>query len=659
MKRAYSLLEVKSFDDDLRIIEGMATTPTPDRMQDVVLPLGAKFNLPLPLLWQHDARQPIGEVVKAKATADGISFVARLARIAEAGKLRDRLDEAWQSIKHGLVKGVSIGFNPTKYSFLKDSDGMEFQEWEWLELSAVTIPANSDASIAVIRALSEKQLGALPPALRRDAAALISPADQAAASGARSTVHTLGVAGTIKPKPKGRPMAKRTIGEMIADFENTRAAKAARMNAIMDDAGERNETLNAEETEEYDGLAVDVKSVDEHLIRLRNMQQSAMTILAPVAGDTAVAASAARSGPISVPATVKNPDDKGRRFANVVQSFVIGRGNWFAAAQFAEHAFRDRPEVALACKAAVAPLDTTTSHAASELTPYQILASEFVEFLYPLIILGRVPGWRRIPFNVRIPTQTGGSTTGWVGEGKAKPLTGVTFDSITLRWAKVAGIIPFTEELARFSNPAIEGIVRGDLAASIAKFLDVQLLDPAVTAVTNVSPASITNGAVHHASAGIDIPSALTDFRRLMSEFAVNNIPIAGSVIIMEPEMSIALGMLQNPLGQYTFAGLDASGGTLFGLPVFTSESVPNGLVVLVKPSEVLLADDGGVAIDVSREASLIMSDSPTSGASTAVSLWQNNLVAVKAERFINWQRRRDKAVAYLTGCNYGGTITL
>jgi len=32
LNRAYSLLEIKQVDDDARIITGMASTPTPDRL---------------------------------------------------------------------------------------------------------------------------------------------------------------------------------------------------------------------------------------------------------------------------------------------------------------------------------------------------------------------------------------------------------------------------------------------------------------------------------------------------------------------------------------------------------------------------------------------------------------------------------------------------
>ena len=77
----------------------------------------------------------------------------------EPGRLKDRLDEAWQSIKMGLVRAVSIGFIPTKFNYMKDG-GTEFAEWNWLELSAVTIPANQEATINVVRSIDGELLAA-------------------------------------------------------------------------------------------------------------------------------------------------------------------------------------------------------------------------------------------------------------------------------------------------------------------------------------------------------------------------------------------------------------------------------------------------------------------------------------------------------------------
>lgn len=153
IRRAYSLLEVKAFDDDARELQGTATTPTPDRMGDIVEPKGAEFKLPIPFLWQHSSDQPIGHVTKAKVTSKGIDVTVKLVKTDEPGTLKDRLDEAWQSVKLGLVRGLSIGFSSKEHSYIEGTGGIHFLKWAWLELSAVTIPANAEASIQTIKSL--------------------------------------------------------------------------------------------------------------------------------------------------------------------------------------------------------------------------------------------------------------------------------------------------------------------------------------------------------------------------------------------------------------------------------------------------------------------------------------------------------------------------
>jgi HK97 family phage major capsid protein len=100
------------------------------------------------------------------------------------------------------------------------------------------------------------------------------------------------------------------------------------------------------------------------------------------------------------------------------------------------------------------------------------------------------------------------------------------------------------------------------------------------------------------------------------------------------------------------------TGGTFFGIPVVTSNAVPiesdaTTSIVLMDASQIFLADEGGITLDVSMEASLQMDGAPSAGATTLVSLWQNNMVGLRAERYINWQRRRDAAVAVLSQITY------
>lgn len=164
MDRAYSVLTVKSIDEQAEFvhISGIASTPAPDRMGDIVEPLGAKFTTPMPLLWQHQHDAPVGHVTFAQPTKAGIPFEARLPRIAEAGRLKDRVDEAIHSLKYQLVSAVSIGFRAVGGAVeqLKNG-GLRFKEWEWLELSLVTIPANSQAVIQAVKSIDLEHLAAI------------------------------------------------------------------------------------------------------------------------------------------------------------------------------------------------------------------------------------------------------------------------------------------------------------------------------------------------------------------------------------------------------------------------------------------------------------------------------------------------------------------
>lgn len=159
MNRAVSqLLVLKRVNDSERIVEGVASTPKPDHYDDVIESSGVRYRLPVPLLWQHRHDAPIGQVEFAAADHRGIGFRARIAQCDTPGVLHDRLQEAWDSIVHKLVRGVSIGFKPLMMEPRGNgSKGMRYLTWEWLELSCVTIAANQDASIVSIRSADDAQ----------------------------------------------------------------------------------------------------------------------------------------------------------------------------------------------------------------------------------------------------------------------------------------------------------------------------------------------------------------------------------------------------------------------------------------------------------------------------------------------------------------------
>jgi HK97 family phage major capsid protein len=326
-------------------------------------------------------------------------------------------------------------------------------------------------------------------------------------------------------------------------------------------------------------------------------------------------------------------------------------------------------DIDLITRATVQGATTTDSDWAGPLMfPYPRLASEFVEFLRPLTILGRIPGMTQIPFNVNIATQTTGGTAGWVGEGAGKPLTQWQYGSVNFRWAKIAAIVVQTQELMRFSSPSSDRLFRDELARTIAERQDLDFFDPTNAGTTNIKPASVTNGVSVTVSTGNDADHVRLDIANLMATFDAANINLTNPVFVMSATKARALSLMRTDMGVNEFPTLDLMGnGSLLGIPVVSSQYITRfgttggEYVFLLNAPDIWFADDGQVTIDASTEASLVMDSAPVEDASGGsgsptqmVSMFQTNAIAIRAERFVNWQKTRTAAVAVLGNVFWG-----
>lgn len=438
-----------------------------------------------------------------------------------------------------------------------------------------------------------------------------------------------------------------TTTEQITKWTNTRAPKADKLAAMMKTADDSGVTLDEAQTEEYTTLTSEVKAIDAHIVRLRELETLNIGSAVPVPTFTK-----SEIVPLTRPAPViqvKSRLPAGTAFVRYCQAIAYGRGDTMRALEFAKQWNDSTPEVELVLRAAVAPGTTTDATWAGPLVQLQPMANEFLELLRPATILGRIPGLHRVPFNISVPTQTGGGTYGWVGQGAPKPVTKLAFGTTTLTFAKAAGIVVITVELARFSSPAAEDTIRNDMIKGMAAFLDVEFTDPTKAAVTNVSPGSITNGVTPLTTAGTSPANARTDMIALLNAIAIANLPVSQVVFIMSETNALALSSALNPLGQPLFPTMGAAGGTAQGMTVVASQAVGSNVIALV-PDAILLADEGGVNIDMSTEASVQLDsapDNPAVATTILTSLWQNNLIGLRCERFINWKKARAGAVQY------------
>lgn len=220
--RAYSLLDIRSVNEEQRIIEGWATTPKVDRMGDVVEPLGITAAKTIPMLLHHDSRLPVGTVSLGVPTKKGVPFTARLPKIAEPGALQDRVNEAWQMVKYGLIAATSIGFRVLDDAVERIETGLRYMKTEVMELSLVAIPAQQDAVITgfksygsdeardeILEAVKALDAADLPTTLDApDHDLPAEPMDQAVTG---KTVH---VAKLKKPVPAGAPYVIKRINRL-------------------------------------------------------------------------------------------------------------------------------------------------------------------------------------------------------------------------------------------------------------------------------------------------------------------------------------------------------------------------------------------------------------------------------------------------------------
>lgn len=658
--RAYSVLEIKALDDDKRELTGIATTPTPDRVGDIVDPMGAKFASELPLLWQHQHDKPVGSVKFDKPTKSGITFRASLPVIVEPGPLKDMVDMAWQAVKAKLVRGVSIGFRPIEYSFMDDG-GIRFTESEIYELSLVTIPANAQATIHTIKSIDT--------ALR----AATGNSQDGGESGQPAAPP--GVSGTKKQPASGGFFYARTKGnstmnvqEQIKRLTDMRTQKALEMSGIQEKALAEGRTKDAAEREAFEGLASEIKQIDDELADLRQIESLNVTkAVAAVGGDQAAAAAsrgALATGGAPAIHVSKDADEKfqGQNYTRMVIAKALSRlsdGDLSPVAIAEKRWGKTNPTLLAVMKAAVPGGGSGSGEWGAELvTANNRFTGDFIEFLHSVTVYDKLP-LRAVPANVQIKGQDGAATGYWVGESKAIPATAADFMSVNLSPLKVAALAVVSNELLRDSSPSAEMLVRDALVHASSQRVDATFLSTAA-AVPGVSPAGILNGLTAITSNGTDGAGLRADIKALYAPFITAK-NADGLHLVTTPSLGKAVQLMTNALGQVEFPGISANGGTLLGDPVTTGHNVGAGQMILLKPSDIYRIGDDGVQVSISREAMIEQNDAPTGATDTPVaasvhmtSMFQSESTAIKVVRSINFAKRRASAVAYVSGADYG-----
>lgn len=588
--KASSTITVKSFDPEKGLIRGIATTPRTDRDGDIVMPEGAVFELPIALLYNHDPNQPIGHVIEATVTKAGIEIVARVAKDATA-----KIGEVWQLIKSGLVSGFSVGFRALEAEPIET--GFRFNKWQWLELSAVTIPANTEAAIHVVKSVSINT--EVTPAM--------------------------------------------TISEQIQHFQAKRAEVLAGMDALIT----KGTTLSQDEDAKYQAAEAEIAAIDQHLDRLKAAEARQAKAAKPVAGSHISVEDNAPKGTDFVRYTKSLALAKGNPMQAVEIAKAAGYGNRVETVLKAAIAAGSTTDAGLSV---LVENQLMTSEFIDLLRPATIVGK--------LSGVRNVPQNIRIP---RATSGTSANWIGEgkaapitnaafgdleVGSHKLGAIA--VFTEELLRRSEPAAEILVRDDLLNAVVQAVDVAFIDQANAGIAGVKPASIANGATTAAASGTTAAKVRDDVK-AAYGVFVAAN----QPIASGVWIMHPSTALSLSMM---VNATTGLREFPGVDFvtggTFEGLPVVLSTnVPGTPVAGYD------LILAVQNEILLAE-GSLAIDASREASLEMDTAPVHDSKTPtpaqlVSLWQTGAMAIKAIRGITWTRRRPTAVYRISGCKY------
>nr|BDD44053.1 hypothetical protein 6 [Gammaproteobacteria bacterium] len=252
------------------------------------------------------------------------------------------------------------------------------------------------------------------------------------------------------------------------------------------------------------------------------------------------------------------------------------------------------------------PLNTravTYGGTGSNLVETQHLASNFIDVLRnrsAVMSLG-VTHLNGLVGNVSIPRKTGTSTAYWIAGDGADSLTESTpaFDNLTLSPKTVGGLVSFSHKMLVQSDPAIEQLVRNDLANMLAVEVDAKAVNGDGTGNT---PVGILNtvgiGSNTYANGG---NPSYADMVGLEGDLSAANADLGSMSYLTTPALATTLKTTDvgTDTGQFIWSGGRERGqGQVNGFDAYYSGNVPAGYAIFGNWSDLIIGNWGVLEID-------------------------------------------------------------
>lgn len=413
-----------------------------------------RLNARHPLLLDHDTRQQIGVVEKAWVDADRkCRALVRFSRSAKA-------EEIFQDVVDRIRELVSVGYaidDMVLESRTDDEATYRVTRWTPHEVSIVSIPA--DASVGVGRSLAAEA----PPNAQPKENPMSESTTAAPAATTQPDIRV--IESTATARERERVQAIRAMGHSFSLADEATAAIDA--GTTVDAFRE----LTLKTLQERGKLTPAVKpelGLSEGDQKRYSITRLMYALLEP--NDKAAQRAAAFEIECSVEARKLRPIDDAALHAG-------HRNNGFTVpVDVLQGAIAREAKVAEAVRAMMAQRDLTvgTPTAGGNLVATDLLAGSFIDLLRNRMVLAGLGATvlDGLTGNVAIPSQTSGASTYWVAENVDVTESQLAVGQVTMTPKTVGMFTDFSRKTLLQTTPAIEALVRADLANGIAAEID-------------------------------------------------------------------------------------------------------------------------------------------------------------------------------------------
>ena len=379
-----------------------------------------RLNDGAPLLFNHDMNQLVGVVERAYVKNRRGYAEARYSSSAFAQQIKE-------DVRNGIIRNVSVGYRIIRMGdhSKKRSDEYRVAEWEPLELSLVTIPA--DPTVGVGRSLVDNE-----PSITTH---MEEPMDyqpslqlhESAIADERTRIRTITALGSKFSRPELADQlidSGKTVEEARAAFLDVLQASGQVERPVQNDSSSID--LNKREQRDYSVVRA-IRACVNNSWNEAGLEREVSDTLAKQIGRETQGFFIPHNIPIST------------RTTQTVGSYSTG----------------------------------------GALVAENLLPASFIDLLRNTAIITQLGPTvlTGLTGNVSIPRQKSASTMYWVAEDAAVTQSGTTYDNMTLM-PKQAGVLSRITRLAmQQTSPDIEQLVRNDIAQQLALGIDLAVIN--------------------------------------------------------------------------------------------------------------------------------------------------------------------------------------